>query len=212
MKKTTIAYTSTSVLLGLLAVLVIPSGSAESPTGLALHGMGTITQYDQTGNVLFEQTVHNILFDAGEDFILDQAFTGLGSDVADATQIGAICLSADATPSSTETDTASTFNTDNVRTGTLAKNCKTDAAVGSAGQIATVGPLTFTAGADGTGVNWVGGDTITNIGVCRADTADADVRDCATTLFAVVNTSDVTLANAETVDVTYNFNLASAGS
>jgi len=90
-------------------------------------------------------------------------------------------------------------------------NCKTFATVTSSAQIATIGPLTFTAGT-GTPNNLFSGEKIHAIGICDADSGDADVRGCTTTLFAVVNTSDVTLADAETVDLTYTFNLASAGS
>ena len=195
-------------LLGFLVVLILPA-NADEQTPSFLYGAATLVAYDVHGNEIFAQTIHNQLFDEGEDLMIDQSFADLGGvAIVDDIQIGAICLSADATPTTTETDTNTTFNTDNVRTGTLALNCITDPTVTKATQVVTLGPLTFTAGPDGAGVQWVGGDTVTNIGVCDAEIANANVRDCTTNLFAVVDTSNVVLANAETVDVTYTFDIS----
>ena len=73
-----------------------------------------------------------------------------------------------------------------------------------------MGPLTFTAQDTNSG-NWFALDTVTNIGICDAEVNDLDVRGCTANLFAVVDTSDVTLADNETVDVTYTFDISSAG-
>ncbi len=194
-------------LLGFLVVLILPA-NADEQTPSFLYGAATLVAYDAHGNEFFSQTVHNQLFDAGEDFMIDQSFTDIGTDVANAIQIGAICLSAAGTPTTTETDDNVQFNSDNTRTGTLALNCITDPTVTKATQVVTLGPLTFTAGPDGAGVQWVGGDTVTNIGVCDAEIGNANVRDCTTNLFAVVDTSNVVLANSETVDVTYTFDIS----
>ena len=221
MKKSAAAtYVSTSVLLGMLVVLMIPSNIAESPNGLALYGMATISQQNANGDTVFTQTVHNQLFDAGEDFLLDNAFTGL-TDVADSIDIGSICLSADATPTSDETTTAATWNADHdaaddVSASAALTNCRTDGTVTKSAQVATVGPLVFTAKADNNaGTHWFAGsgaaNTVTNIAICDAEVIDNEIRGCTTTLFAVVNTSDVVLGVDETVTVTYTFSLASAG-
>ncbi len=199
-------------LLGFLVVLILPA-NADEQTPSFLYGAATLVAYDAHGNEIFAQTVHNQLFDAGEDFMLDQTFTDEGGTaVVDNVQIGAICLSAAGTPTTNEPDSAATWNTANVRAGdTVAENCVTDALVAKAAQVVTIGPLLFTAGADVNTVQWVGGNTVTNIGICPAQATDLTVRDCTTTLFAVVDTSNVVLANAETVDVTYTFDLSSDG-
>lgn len=203
-------------LLGFLVVLILPA-NADEQTPSFLYGAATLVAYDTYGNEMFSQTVHNQLFDAGEDFMIDQTFTDLGGvAVVDNIQIGAICLSADATPTTNEPDTAGTFNTDHDAADNalaiLTTNCVTDPTVTKASQVVTLGPLTFTAGTpDAATNNWFAGDTVTNIGICDADATNADNRDCDTTLFAVVDTSDVTLADTETVDVTYTFDLSSAG-
>ncbi len=207
-------------LLGLLVVLILPA-NADEQTPSFLYGAATLVAHDAYGNEIFSQTIHNQLFDQGEQFIIEQTFTNLGGPgvVGDTTQIGAICLSADATPTTLETDTNTTFNTDhdaadNVGATVGTQTCVTDGVstggVTSASQVVTLGPLTFTASA-ADNANWFAGDTVTNIGVCDASATDADIRGCTTTLFAVVDTSDVTLADTETVDVTYTFDLSSAG-
>ncbi len=198
-------------LLGFLIVLILPA-NADEQTPSFLYGAATLVAYDAHGNEIFAQTVHNQLFDLGEDEMLDQTFTDIGGlATVDDVQIGAICLSADTTPSTNEPDTVVQWNANNTMSGTLARNCVTDILVTKAAQVVTIGPETFTAGADVSTVQWVGGNTVTSIGICPAHATDLDIRDCQGTLFAVVDTSDVTLADTETVDVTYTFDLSSAG-
>ncbi|MCH8324911.1 MAG: hypothetical protein IH813_07410 [Thaumarchaeota archaeon] len=151
--------------------------------------------------------------------MLNQAFTDIGGPgvTIDTDQIGAICLSA-ATPSVDETHTNTLFNAAHDAADTSPSdgsfNCITPVTgvnpVTSAGQVVTIGPLTFTASSTES-QNWFAGDTVTHIGICDADSGHADVRGCTSTLFAVVNTSDVTLADTETVDVTYTFDISSTG-
>jgi len=201
-------------LLGFLLVLILPANVDEQTPGF-LYGAATIVAHDADGNEFFSQTVHNRLFDQGEDFILNQAFKDLGGlAVVDNVQIGAICLSAAATPSTNESETNSTWNTINdaiTGGGDLSLNCVTDPTVTSLNQVVTIGPLMFTAASNDT-LNWFTNDTVTNIGICDADPGPVDVRGCTSTLFAVVDTSDVTLDQVETVDVTYTFDISSAGS
>jgi len=203
-------------LLGFLVLLILPA-NADEQTPSFLYGAATLVAYDAHGNEIFAQTIHNQLFDEGEDFLLDQGFADLGGvAVVDDTQIGAICLSADLVPSVLETDTNTIFNTDHDADDNVAAilttNCVTEPLVTSLNQVVTLGPLTFTAGTPDSALNnWFAGDTVTNIGICDAQLINNDVRGCTTNLFAVVDTSDVTLADTETVDVTYTFDLSSGG-
>ncbi len=200
-------------LLGFLVVLMLPA-NVDIQTPSFLYGTATIVAHDAYGNEIFSQTIHNRLFDQGEDLLINQTFADVGvSVVADDVQIGAICLSA-ATPSVDETDTNTTFNTahDAAESGTdISTNCVTDPTVTSSGQVVTLGPLTFTARTDES-LHWFAGDTVTNIGICDAHVSNTDIRGCQTYLFAVVDTSDVTLADTETVDVTYTFDISSSTS
>ncbi len=204
-------------LLGFLVVLMLPGNAVEQTPGF-LYGAATIVAHDAYGNEIFSQTIHNQLFDQGEDLILNQAFTDIGGlAIVDNVQIGAICLSA-AAPLTLESDTNSTFNSahdlaDNGPTN-ASLNCVTAPIafpVTSSAQVVTIGSLTFTASSTES-QNWFAGDTVTHIGICDADPGHADVRGCTSTLFAVVNTSDVTLADTETVDVTYTFDISSSTS
>jgi len=201
-------------LLGFLVVLMLPA-NVDEQTPSFLYGAATIVAHDAYGNEIFSQTVHNQLFDEGEILLINQTFTDLGGiAVLDNIQIGAICLSADLVPSVLETDTNTIFNIAHNAAANassiVSTNCLTDPLVESASQVVTLGPLTFTAQDDDSG-NWFALDTVTNIGICDAHSGNAAVRGCAANLFAVVDTSDVTLADNETVDVTYTFDISSAG-
>ena len=196
---------------------------AELP---ALYGVATIAHYDADGNVLGMQTVHNRLLDAGEDYILKQVFMDGQSD-ADTAQIGAICLSADDTAIVEGLD-ADTFNSnhendaDTVATGgagstitaSNTRECLADTDVASSGQIATVGPLTFTANntesPDASRSNWKPDVPIKMIGICQGFAA-ANAERCTAPLFAAVDISDVTLNVDETLTVTYTFDMSSRG-
>ncbi len=184
---------------------------------LASYGMAVVEHRSADGELLATQTMHNQLYDAGEDLLLQQIFADGATAVADNVQIGAICLTADDTALS-ETDTNTNFNTRHTAddTGQAANpivstnNCKTDDAVTFAGQIATIGPLTFEAGTDATD-NWYAAGTVAQIGICAAHSADDDVRGCAAPLFAAVDVADVTLNDDETLSVTYTFDMSSTG-
>jgi len=199
-------------LLGFLVVLILPANAYEETPGL-LYGAVTLVAHDASGNEFFSQTIHNQLYDQGEDFMIDQTFADLGgAPVVDAIQIGSICLSAAAFLAD-ETDLFSDFNTAHDLADTsptdASLNCVTDGTVTKALQVVTLGnpALTFTARTDES-QNWFAGDTVTHIGICDAAVTDLDVRGCTANLFAVVNTSDVTLADTETVDVTYTFDIS----
>ena len=199
-------------LLGLLVVLILPA-SVDEQTPSFLYGAATLVAHDAFGDEIFSQTIHNQLFDQGEDIILNQTFADLGGTaIVDNIQIGAICLNG-AVASGVEADTNADFNTDHdtADTGTdVSTNCVTDPTITSAASVVTLGPLTFTARTDES-LHWNADDTVRTIGICDASATDADIRDCQNFLFAVVDTSDVTLADTETVDVTYTFDISSAG-
>ena len=156
---------------------------------------------DEYGQEKFSQTVHNQIFDEGEAFLLKQVFQDGQTAVADAIQIGAICAMEGTVPTdeATNLSTAVTANT-----STNNAKCMTDTAVAIASSVATI-EVTFT-----TGTNWDTGETITGIYVCAAASDDAAVANCATTLFAVVDTSNVTPTGTETVTVTYKFDISSS--
>ena len=201
------------------------AGTEGGGHALVLGGVATIVHQDGDGNVLGEQSVHNLLLNEGEDFILQQVFMDSQSAV-DSAQIGAICLSSAPDSTIAEGLSASDFNTNhnnnaeipNTGASTIAAadthECLTDTSVGSSGQIATVGPLVFTANntaTQGSESNWKPDVPIRIIGICQGFSAANGEDACTAPLFAAVNITDVTLGIDETLTVTYTFDMTSDG-
>ena len=199
----------TAPVLFMITIMIVfpaPLESTSTSNEVKFYGFAEIIKYDENGNAVFTQTVHNQLVNTGEDFLLDQTFQDTVS-VADDVQIGAICITNAGSPTIAETETAATFDAANSIGET---NCIEDTSVTTSGGTAVIGPLTFDVP-----THAGNGDTITAIGICQNDTTDNDpFATCALggILFAVVNTSDVTLATSETVQITYTFDITSSGS
>jgi len=196
------------VLMGILAMMVIPGNFDITTNDLTFYGAATMIQKDANGNEIFSQTVHNRIVDSGEDFLLDATFEDGSTDVADDVQIGSICIS-DSAVAPVEGLTAATFDTNNSFTEA---NCKEDTTVTTATGVGTavIGSLQFTCG----GTNCADDDVVRTIGICQNDTTDdLDFNNCATEgiLFAAVDVTDTTLATSETVDITYTFDISSSG-
>lgn len=197
--------------MGIVAMMMIPGNlnalQGEQPT--LFYGAGTATLLDSQGNEQFSQTIHNLLVDTGEDFLLDQTFED-GVTSADDIQVGAICIS-DFAVTVDELETAADFDGDN-GLDAVAAPCKEDTTdVVTDSSIATVNPPTFTCG----GTNCIDDDIITGFAVCQSVTAvDTDFTLCGASgvgaMFAVIDLSpDITLANLETLDITYTFDVTS---
>lgn len=228
-----IASCAAVVAAGMAAALPLygpaDAGSAVAEAGphaLVLGGVATVVHQDADGNVIGEQEVHNQLLNAGEDFILSQVFMN-GESEPDSAQIGAICLSA-ATYSDpiNEGLTRDTFNADHAAlagttvpgfqgtstiTALQTHECLTDTNVSNSTQVATVGPLVFTANNTANSANWKPGVTISSIGICKGFSATSE-DSCTAPLFAVVDINAVTLAVDETLTVTYTFDMSSGTS
>ena len=213
-------------MLGVFAMMVIPSGNLDATqSSQLLYGMATIEKYDNQGNEVFQQTIHNNLTDQGSDYILGAIFSTGVAAPADNVSFGAICVSAQTAnegDQSIEDDTASSFDSPNALNDATNVTCEDDDGdVTHTGQIATIGPLTFTEVNDATG-NINTSQTINSIGICQKDTnntLDEGFIDCqnggaGTTglLLAVVPVTATTLGAGETVDITYTFDLTSDNS
>jgi len=188
-------------LLAILAITIVPfSGETNSSDG-KLYGLITLVNYDENGNEVFAQTIHNRLVNQGETFLLEAGFRETTAP-ADNIQIGAICLIEDTTVDDIETHTAVFFDGNNtIVSGT---NCIVDAAVDVTGTQGTaiVGPETFTGG-----THLVAGETINGIGICQSNAGTTPYTDCINgdggatgILFAVIDTADVTLLKASIME------------
>ncbi len=191
-------------LMGLFVFMLFPSSmQTDTQEGLQMYGAATLDYQDESGNSMFTQTIHNQLFDAGETYILQQTFLDGTADDADAAQIGAVCVAQGNAPTD-ETDDSTAFATANTILGTVT-NCI---------------EANFTINADGTADSFANvfaspthvesGDTVNFIGVCTAEGSSPQAV-CSGTLFAVVDTSDVTLTGTESVTITYTFDISSPG-
>ena len=193
-------------MVGLTALLLLPSSFSMLDTDeVNFWGAANMVSYDSEGNEILSQKIHNRIVDTGEEFILDQVFQDTATS-ADNVQIATICAFENSTSSvsvregivNTDLDGDNTINDDD--------RCIEDTAVTTTGGQGIIGALTFTGG-----TNVANGDTIHGIGICQASSANDTYRNCQTQgiLFAIVDTSDVTLNAAETVDITYTFDLSS---
>ena len=63
-------------LLGLFILMIIPAGVDNTQEEAKFYGAAHLVVRDVAGNEVFEQTIHNRLLNAGENYIIDQAFTG----------------------------------------------------------------------------------------------------------------------------------------
>ena len=116
-------------MLGVLVILLIPASSDASTPISPFYGSATLMLLDEYGQEKFSQTIHNRIFDEGEDYLLDQVFTDIGSTATiDNVQIGAICAAA-GTPSTTESDDRAAIIDDD--SSADVPKCMTDATVES---------------------------------------------------------------------------------
>ncbi len=195
-----------SLLVILVAMVVPVASSIDSDAGLKQYGMAELSLKDVTGLVIFENVIHNEVLDYGTGFMLNQTFNDAdGVDVAEANQIDHICVTDAATVVVLDTEKIADFIGDaSTILGSNGNGCKTTAFVVTA-TTATSATLNFAA--DDT--SFANDSTVTGIGICTGAGSDNDV--CETIniglLFAVVDTSDVTVGTGESVDITYTLTL-----
>ena len=187
--------------------MLIPADSDPKPDSSKMYGIATIVVKDSSGNILFENVIHNQVVDAGTTYMLDQTFGDGGTDVSNADQVDTVCVTDALTPAGAtdDTETAADFNTENTLAST---NCIGDISFTTGAASATTGALTYSAG-----THFPAGTTIGGIGVCGNGANGAGpFANCDTTanqapLLAVVDTTDVTVNTGESVDITYTLNL-----
>jgi len=199
-------------LLGLFAFMVIPFDTQAESNESIFYGSVDIVVYDESGNEMLTQTVHNRLVNQGEDFILAASFTD-GLDPAgnqnDSAQINSICLTSFDVSGVTETYTAQQFDIDNSLDNT-ATPCKRDSSADKTIQgKRVIGPLVFQVPQNAP----LTGD-IKGIGICRSTSSTFigcdDYTQGGVFLFAVVDTIDIlNLQQDQTVSVKYTFDITS---
>ncbi len=198
--------------IGLATVFVMtitPSNISSDAGGVQFFGTAEMTLLDVNGDELFSQTVHNRIVDTGESLIMMGVFQN-GTGLPNASSVGAICVSLESSPTVADTVTATSFD---AADGLSTNNCKQGTFTNNAGGTAVLGALNFEAV---TNNNNLPAGTVTWIGICQSTTSgSADYNGCLKgadgstgILFAVIDTSDVTLASGESVDITYTFDIS----
>lgn len=193
-------------LMSIFAIMVIPAATVDSGSvGPEFWGMGSTVLFDASGNEVFAQSVHNLVTDEGEIYLINAVFQEGAAAAAENISIAAICITDDTTPTLTDGQTAAQFEVDNtIQVGT---NCIEDTAVDDSGTgLAVVGPLTF----DENDLD-AAGETIGAIGICQAHVTLATWNGCDTNsgiLFATVDISDTQVGSGETVQITYTFDIS----
>ena len=187
-------------------IMLIPANSDQRSDSPKMYGIATLVLRDSSGQILFENVIHNQVVDTGTTYMLDQTFGDGGTDVSNANQVDTVCVTNALIPSGAtdDTATASSFNTENTLTST---NCIGNISFTTGAASATTGALTFSAG-----THFPAATTIGGIGICGNGANGALFADCDTTanqapLLAVVDTTDVTVNSGESVDITYTLNL-----
>ncbi|HSB56270.1 MAG TPA: hypothetical protein VLD38_00465 [Nitrosopumilaceae archaeon] len=194
-------------LIFLAVLMVVPVATTSQSDLPKMYGIATVVLKDATGNILFENVIHNQVVDAGTTYMLDQTFADSGSDVADPNQVDTICVTNAAAPAGAtdDTATAATFNTENTLTS---NNCKGNITFTTAATTAGSGTQTFSAG-----THFPAGTVVGGIGICgNGGNGAGPFADCDTTvgqapLLAVVDTTNVTVNSGESVDITYTLTL-----
>jgi len=200
-------------LIGLFIFMILPANIELTDTFLVdgtHYGAISLTVHDVNGNERFSQTIHNQLTNQGENFILNQTFTGDNGVLVDNQQIAVICVSdPNGLLQVSDLETAATFTGNNTIATDATHNCVQDESVDTDGGVATIGPLTFNA--TNTFGNVLAGDRIDGIGICQHNGSNSSAfSQCSTSgiLFSVINTSNVTLAANEDIDITYTFDIS----
>ena len=196
-------------LLSLAAILMIPAQDVESISDAGMYGMALLTVRDSADNILFTNTVHNLIPDQSTAQMLGNMFADAGPIIGDAEalQANGICLTdsvgftADNALDSTNFATTGGGGAGNSLDGAAGNSCKTVTWTMTA-QAATGALTNFAAG----GTNVPNDTTITGFAVCDLETVGPDFCDTGSNLVAAIDTS-VTLGTGETVDITYVLNL-----
>ena len=198
-------------LLGLFALLAVPAIQQEMQ-GTYIGGMATMVVHNAQGEEIMFQQVHNRIVDSGEDFIVRQIIANQTNPLPDAQSVGLICpiIRAAQDINFNDSNTTLTFIADNENSGGGPECLGDPTAETTGGGIKRIGDaagLSFqgSGGNDNIGTN----NILRGIGVFTNSTDIADLgAGNVPILFALIDTSDVTVAASDTVNISYTFNIS----
>jgi len=193
-------------LLAFLALLIIPVSSATQSDDPSMYGTATIALKDESGNILFENQVHNVVVNQGTATMMTNAFNvfipGGGGG-----QVDGLCVSNAGSFSTADTENFTTFNTANTIDNPFVP-CKDEITFILTDTSASTGVQSFVAN-----TAFDAGTTITGIGVCATDKfvgllgCNVDSIGTAAFLLGVIDIADTAVPVGSQLDVSYTLNL-----
>lgn len=195
-------------LLGLFALMVLPSGVADQVNPI-FYGTASMVLADSEGRVLLTQTVHNQITDEGEAFLISQVFDTTTAARTDFNRVGMICLIQNLDSVFGEGTVANLA--DNITSG-AGDSCHQDTDVSEAGtSTAVIAVAAFTSGVD-----FTSGDEISGILICLKDGDDQDMDGCDAgsndLAFAALDLTNATITGSDTITITYTFDVTTGSS
>ncbi|ABK78165.1 hypothetical protein CENSYa_1543 [Cenarchaeum symbiosum A] len=211
-KTSGMALTGFAAVFALLALTpasasLLPTGSADSPV---LYGMAELTYKNGDGDIVAAHTVHNDLVNYGEGVLIQGVFGTLEANK----RPHVICIS-DAADTVIEEDTValafarqSSFSSGAT---CIVADIETNATT-AADDTGSRAIMNATFSSDDGDDNIIAGQTINTLAICDSSTSATALNDCGSTgaLFSAVGVDFTgTVSAADTVDVTYTFDLRS---
>jgi len=190
-------------LLAFLALLIIPVSSATQSDDPSMYGTATISLIDESGNILFENQVHNEVVDQGTATMMSNTFQNVFPAGADEGFVDGLCVSNAVSFSIADTETFTTFNTANT-IGTPFAPCKDNITFILTDTSASTGVQSFVAH-----TAFAPGTIITGIGVCTTDKfqgllgCNTDSIGTSAVLLGVIDIADTAVPVGSRLDVSY---------
>ena len=193
-------------LIFLAFIMILPVSNSNTQSDLPkMYGIATIVLKDSTGNILFENVIHNQVVDVGTAYMLDQTFGDGNTALSDANQVDTMCVTDFATPdgATNDAETTADFNAEN---GLIGNNCIGAISFTTTSTTAGSGTRTFSAA-----THFPVGTVVGGIGICGDNGTASPFNNCSEAadapLLAVVDTINVTVNAGESVDITYTLTL-----
>ncbi|MGH9998902.1 MAG: hypothetical protein ACRD90_03450 [Nitrosopumilaceae archaeon] len=195
-------------LIFLAFIMILPVSNSNTQSDLPkMYGIATVLLKDSTGNILFENVIHNQVVDTGTGYMLDQTFGDGTAVLSDANQVDTMCVTDFATPdgATNDAETAADFNAENGLN--ISNNCIGAISFTTASTTAGSGTRTFSAA-----THFPAGTVVGGIGICGDNGTASPFNNCSEAagdapLLAVVDTTNVTVNAGESVDITYTLTL-----
>jgi len=197
-------------LLAFLALLIIPVSSATQSDDPSMYGTATIALKDESGNILFENQIHNEVVNQGTATMMANVFRGVNIAGAGGNDINGLCVSNAGSFSIANSENFTTFNSASTIDNPFVP-CNDNITFIFTDTSASTGVQSFVAN-----TAFDAGTIITGIGVCGVapDSTPDGLLGCnvdsigtSAVLLGVIDIADTAVPMGSQLDVTYTLNL-----